>query len=333
MFKQSILLLLLLCATSSAQLRSDGATASFRGSLPPKPTSQPSSESIQSLQERLDRLSEAFQSVRTHADAADADIFLKAVRYAIEFQEWYDKSPEESLKKATALLDEAQQRIAALKNNQTPWMDGNGFKTLGFYSKIDQSPQPYGVEIPSGLRWGADQPTVPMWIWLHGRGDTATDIGFVYGHLQQKKPGKFQPADAIVIHPMGRYCNGWKSAGETDVFEARDDAESRFHIDPNRIALAGFSMGGAGAWHIGAHFADQWACVHTGAGFVDVKRYQKLTPEKYPPWFEQKLWGLYDVPNYARNFLNVPLVCYSGENDPQRDSGAVHGRGPYPGRY
>lgn len=71
---------------------------------------------------------------------------------------------------------------------------------------------------------------------------------------------------------------------------------------------------------MGAHFADQWACVHTGAGFVDVKRYQKLTPDKMPVWYEQKLWGVYDVPDYARNFLNVPLVCYSGENDSQRDS-------------
>ncbi|MFZ4767327.1 MAG: hypothetical protein ACOYMN_20430, partial [Roseimicrobium sp.] len=82
----------------------------------------------------------------------------------------------------------------------------------------------------------------------------------------------------------------------------------------------GFSMGGAGAWHLGAHYASAWACVHTGAGFVDVKRYQKLTPEKLPPWYEQTLWGAYDVPVCARNFFNVPLISYSGELDSQRDS-------------
>jgi hypothetical protein len=81
-------------------------------------------------------------------------------------------------------------------------------------------------------------------------------------------------------------------------------------------------MGGAGAWHMGAHFADQWDCVHAGAGFVDVKRYQKLTPEKMPPTYEQTLWGVYDVPAYARNFFNVPLVVYSGEEDTQRDAAA-----------
>ncbi len=317
---RTFLLFVVLSAAAQAQLQPDGATASFRGSLPPKPTGELSSDQIQMLQGRLTELTRDFAAVKKHPRAADADIFLKAVRYAIEFHEWYGKKPDDDLKKATALLEEAATRIRSLQQNETPWMNGSGQKILGFYSKIDDSPQPYGVEIPEGLAYGKDKPSVPMWIWLHGRGDTDTDMHFVFSRLNAKKPGQFQPKGTILIHPFGRYCNGWKSAGETDVFEARDDAIARFNIDSHRIAIAGFSMGGAGAWHIGAHFADQWACVHTGAGFVDVKRYQKLTPNKMPPWYEQKLWGVYDVPNYARNFLNVPLICYSGELDPQRDS-------------
>lgn len=321
MFRLTLLIVpLLLASPALAQLRADGATASFRGALPPKPTVEPSAEAVASLQERLSTLTASFEPVKKHERAADAEIFLKAVRYAIEFSEWYDKKPEDCMKKANALLDEAASRIAGLQSNRTPWLEGSGQKVLGFYSKIDDSAQPYGVEIPEGLAYGKGKPPVPMWIWLHGRGDTTTDLNFVYSRLSAKKPGQFQPQGTIVIHPFGRYCNGWKSAGETDVLECRDDAVARLNIDEDRIALAGFSMGGAGAWHMGAHFADQWACVHAGAGFVDVKRYQKLTPEKFPPWYEQKLWGVYDVPNYARNLLNVPLVAYSGETDTQRDA-------------
>lgn len=303
-----------------AQLRPDGATASFKGSLPPKPTAALSAEQEGALAKELESITADFAAVRKHARAADVEIFLKAVRYALEFDEWYDKKPEDGVKKATVLLEEAKKRIAALKKGETPWMAGSGPKVLGFYSAIDGSAQPYGVEIPEGLEWGAGKKAVPMWIWLHGRGDTATDLPFVYSKLMAKKPGQFQPAGTLVIHPFGRYCNGWKSAGETDVFECRNDAMKRFNVDENRVALAGFSMGGAGAWHIGAHFADQWAAVHTGAGFVDVKRYQKLTPDKMPPWYEQALWGVYDVPCYVRNFKNVPLLSYSGENDTQRAS-------------
>ncbi len=320
--KKLCLFFLLACLSSPvcAQLRTDGATASFQGSLPPKPTAALSAEQEAGIASELAVVTQAFEAVKQHPRAADADIFIKAVRYALEFHEWYDKKPEDGVKKATALLDEAKKRIAALKKNETPWMNGSGQKVLGFYSKIDDSPQPYGVEVPEGLEFGAGKKPVPMWIWLHGRGDTATDLPFVYSRLMAKKPGQFQPAGTIVIHPFGRYCNGFKSAGETDVFECRDDATKRFNVDTNRVAIAGFSMGGAGAWHLGAHYADQWVCVHTGAGFADVKRYQKLTPDKYPVWYEQTLWGVYDVPDYARNFFNVPLISYSGEIDAQRDS-------------
>ena len=315
---RSIALLLLAPVAAFAQLSPNGATASFKGSLPPKPTAALSAEQEGGIETRLKQLTAEFAAVKKHPRAADAEIFLKALRYALEFDEWYDKKPEDSLKKANALLEEAAKRIDSLKKNQTPWLEGSGQKVLGFYSKLDDSAQPYGVEIPEGLDFKAKK--TPMWIWLHGRGDTATDLNFVYSRLMAKKPGQFQPAGTIVIHPFGRYCNGWKSAGEVDVFESRDDAMKRFNIDSHRVAIAGFSMGGAGAWHLGAHFPDQWACVHTGAGFADVKRYQKLTPDKYPVWYEQTLWGFYDVPDYARNYLNVPLISYSGEQDAQRDS-------------
>lgn len=313
------LLIFILGSTAAhAQLRPNGATASFRGGLPPMPVSAPSAEQVAGFEARLKTLTGEFQAVKKHERAADADIFLKAARYALEFHEWYDKKAADGVRKMTTLLDEAEKRITALRRNETPWMDGAGQKVLGFYSKIDDSPQPYGVEVPEGL--DLKSKPVPLWIWLHGRGDTLTDLHFVYARLTAKKPGQFQPKDAIVIHPFGRYCNGWKSAGETDVFECRDDTMRRFSIDPDRVALAGFSMGGAGAWHLGAHYADQWACVHTGAGFADVRRYLKLTPETFPVGYEQKLWGVYDVPDYARNFFNVPLISYSGELDAQRDS-------------
>lgn len=302
------------------QLRPDGATASFQGALPPKKTVELAKEALDALKARWQRAERGMESLRQHPRAADADIFVKAVRYAIEFDEWYDKKPEDCLRKANALLEEAERRMVGLKNNQTPWLEGTGQKVLGFYSRIDDSPQPYGMEIPADVKLGSQHPPIPMWIWLHGRGDTTTDLNFVYNQLTTKKAGQFNPRGTIIIHPFGRYCNGWKSAGETDVLEAMNDAVERFHVDRNRIALAGFSMGGAGAWHLGAHFTDLWACVHTGAGFVDVKRYQKLTPQKMPGPIEQLLWGVYDVPNYVHNFANVPLVCYSGETDAQRDS-------------
>ena len=67
--------------------------------------------------------------------------------------------------------------------------------------------------------------------------------------------------DGIVLHPFGRQCLGYKSAGEMDVLDAVDHVLARYNVDPDRIALMGFSMGGAGVWHLGAHYPDRWAVV------------------------------------------------------------------------
>ena len=115
----------------------------------------------------------------------------------------------------------------------------------GYRSIIDGSLQPYGLEIPADL--DLSKP-VPLYVWLHGRGDNETDMHFIAGRTGQQ--GQIAPAGAIVLHAFGRQCVGFKSAGEVDIFEAIDSVKHRYKIDPDRILLMGFSMGGAGAWHV-----------------------------------------------------------------------------------
>ena len=97
-----------------AQLSPTGATASFKGSLPPKPAAALPAEQEAVIEKEVVAVAQAFAAVKHHPRAADAEIFIKAVRYALDFDEWYDKKPEDGVKKATALLDEAKKRIAAL---------------------------------------------------------------------------------------------------------------------------------------------------------------------------------------------------------------------------
>src|SRR5690606_15225159 len=104
--------------------------------------------------------------------------------------------------------------------------------------------------------------------------------------------------------------------------EAIESVKARYPIDPRRIVLWGFSMGGAGAWHLGAHYPDAWCAVSPGAGFAETARYQNLDPQSVPT-YERKLWGLYDAPNYVRNLFNVPVIAYSGELDKQIQAARV----------
>ena len=262
---------------------------------------------VQQLRDRL------HASKPDAANYADVDILLKAVRLALWHGEFFDHKKD--LARAEALLELAEKRLELMTEGGDILAEQRGPLARGFYSEIDGSAQPYGLIVPKKL--DLSKPA-PLYVWLHGRGDTSCDLQFISGFLGTKSPGPMQPENAIVLHPFGRYCNGYKSAGEIDVLEAINDVQKHYKIDADRIVLAGFSMGGAGAWHMGAHYADHWCAVHAGAGFVDVKRYQNITDDKLPPWYVQKLWGLYDVPDYERNFLNVPLIAYSGEQDKQK---------------
>jgi len=286
--------------------------------LPPPGIAVPP-EDAERLKAKLARLNKLLgdwktQSATPAAQALtpDVEMLLKSVDYALRDGSFYNLR---EIGWADAQLKLAAERIAAFQSGEHPWTTARGLVARGFRSRLDNSAQPYGLVIPEDL--DLTKPA-PLYVWLHGRGDTALDLQFI--HQRLTSAGQIRPSGAIVLHPFARYCNGFKSAGEVDVFEAIAEVERAYKIDPERIVLMGFSMGGAGVWHIGAHYPDRWAAVSPGAGFVDVRRYQNLTPDKYPPWYEQTLWNVYDVPAYARNLLNVPLYAYSGELDKQKQA-------------
>jgi hypothetical protein len=272
------------------------------------------------LTAELVRLTQLFSSLPKKRENANAEIFLKAVRFALEMDE-FTKPGDTAI--ARELLAEAERRIESLRDRRAPWMEAKGFVVRGYYSPIDGSPQPFGLEVPEGAPSLNSLVPAPAWVWLRGRADKSTDLYFIAERMKRK--GQFQPPGTVVVHPFGRFCTGYKNAGEQDVLDVTALLARERRIDPKRVALAGFSMGGAGAWLLGAHYNDRWAVVHTGAGFVDVKRYRNMSPADVAatPVWEQTLWGQNDVPDCVRNLLNAPLISYSGENDKQRASAEI----------
>ena len=245
----------------------------------------------------------------------DVRIFYNAVRYGLDHNMFY-KGGDVAV--AKDLLQRGFDRAGNLKEGKHPWTKATGLVVRGYVSKIDGSVQPYGLVVPEGFsprlhkRWRLD-------IWLHGRNNQLSEIRFLADRLKNR--GQFTPKDTIVLHPYGRFCNAYKFAGEVDVLEALTHVKQQYSIDNERVAMRGFSMGGAGAWHLGAHHAGEWAAVAPGAGFVDTAIYQNIfKKDPKPIWWEQKLWRLYDVPPVAGNFLNTSTVAYSGELDKQKQA-------------
>ncbi len=253
-------------------------------------------------------------------------MLLKACRFAVEFNELYQP---QDFAKVDRLLQLAEQRLQALTEGQAAWAQADGRQIRGFVSGVGGSVQPLGMILPPG--WQTASQPLPLYVWLHGRGDKATDVHFLCERLD--KNGQIVPEGALVLHPFGRQCIGYKSAGETDVMEAIDWVCANYPVDQRRIVLMGFSMGGAGVWHLAAHYGERFVAASPGAGFAETARYQGLQPNQFPAEYEQLLWKIYDVPGYTRNLFNLPVVAYSGEVDKQiqaarvmEEAFAEHGR-------
>ncbi len=282
-------------------------------------------EKRQTLEVGLAKLGALIEALRKRTDPLsrelwpDVAIYHKAVHDALAYQEFHQ--PKE-IDDAARLLEIGEQRGRLLLDGQAPWTAATGLVVRGYVSKLDDSVQPYGMVVPSSYS-DRGSGRFRLDLWFHGRGETLTEVNFIRDRAAS--PGTFTPADAFVLHPYGRWNNAFKLAGEVDVLEALASAKRRYRIDDDRIAVRGFSMGGAGAWHFAVHYPDQFFAANPGAGFSETPEFlrvfqkETLSPE---PW-ERQLWRLYDCNEWAANLAHLPTVAYSGENDSQKQAAEI----------
>ena len=249
----------------------------------------------------------------------DVEIFANSVYYALRYNEFYSEKEFEVARKH---LQQGRERAKLLREGKTPWNTETGLVVRGYVSKIDGSVQPYGLVVPK-----THSPTTAIQhrldVWFHGRGEKLTELNFIEG--RQKDPGQFTPANAFVLHPYGRYCNANHFAGEIDTFEAIEHIRKHYPIDVNRVAVRGFSMGGAACWNFAVHYPGLWAAAAPGAGFSETPEFLRVFQGETikPNEWEKKLLRWYDCTDWAGNLFNCPTVAYSGENDKQKQAADI----------
>ncbi len=259
------------------------------------------------------------KNARLLALLPDAEILHKAVDWPLRYDEFFDVKQVEVARRLLAL---GRERVTQLRAGTAPWTDATGCVIRGYRSKLDNSIQPYALVVPPDWKRGAG-PARRLDVVLSGRNEKRTELAFIAEH--ETKPGEIVPEGGIVLHAYGRFCNATKFAGEVDVMEALQAVRRAYKIDAGKIVVRGFSMGGASTWHLATHFPDLWAAASPGAGFAETAAYNKaLAPGKpeRTAW-EQKLWRWYDATGYAANLRHLPLIAYSGEIDPQKQSADI----------
>ncbi|XZE46882.1 prolyl oligopeptidase family serine peptidase [Pirellulaceae bacterium SH467] len=263
------------------------------------------------------------RSTRVTKYLPDVEIFEKALRIALTENGFFEPRDGENAKR---VLAEGVRRAEVLRSTEP--LDWAGPLSLqddlvtvrGFRSKLDGSVQPYGVVYRAN---GSVQRSVRADVWCRGRSEKGLELQFLAQRMTAADP---MPAPGVLmIHPLGRYCNANKLAGEVDTLEALEHAKGEYPIDANGVAIRGFSMGGAAAWHLAVHYPDRWFAANPGAGFSETPKFlnvfqsEKLEPAPY----EQTLWKLYDCPYWVNNLKNLPTIAYSGEIDKQKQAADV----------
>ncbi|MCX6901358.1 MAG: hypothetical protein NT105_21985 [Verrucomicrobia bacterium] len=237
----------------------------------------------------------------------DVDVYSKAA-------EWMLRYPKEEfwtaadVKNTLETLELGLARIKQIAEGKPAWPTAKGCIVRGFRSRIDGSVQPYGLKIPES--YDPKKP-IRLDVILHGFGPTMNEANFIVARDTGKPATAGQ--EYIRLEVFGRLNNGYRWCGETDVLEAMDSVRARYAIDPDRIVLRGFSMGGGGAWGMGLHYPDMWAAFEAGGSGAggSSSGFKNAAPSSA----SDAVGRIYGTVGWMLNAANVPTVGYCGEED------------------
>ena len=213
---------------------------------------------------------------------------------------------------AQKLLDEADVILTSIRAGKDPY-DGWNVGTFwrAYRSRLDDAAIPYSVQVPAGFDRGKKY---RLHLELHSAGAPSVREDYLRPWSKYAPPG-----DTIVVAPTGRGRNGYKWAGERDIFEVIDDVKKRYPIDDTRIRMGGESMGGLGSYYLGANYPHLFSCLLPGSGLIYYKantRYQGTADElndhgeSTPTAWMEDTGRIISPYLYHENLLNLPLFIW-----------------------
>jgi dienelactone hydrolase len=281
--------------------------------VPPPAPVTPTPEQLQAIQAKLAEFKAAIQALK---DArADDDLIVDA-----EAGGWVVENVlrvpggfinRGAIGRCLTILNDGLRRAALIKAGTADWPHHQGRVTRAYRSAVDGTAQPYHLSIPAA--YDPSRP-IPLYVYLHGHSHDTPDLGLSQvGGGDGVAAGLGGSGTYIRVEAFGRGNNSFRWAGETDVQEVIASVRRRYNIDPNRILLAGFSMGGAGTWQIGLHSPDEFCGLEVDAGVIGSRlNLNDLTPAGRAA---NAPYGI--MIDHALNVTNVPTVGYAGANDAQ----------------
>jgi poly(3-hydroxybutyrate) depolymerase len=114
----------------------------------------------------------------------------------------------------------------------------------------------------------------PLLLFLHGSGQRGNDLEWLKRSGPPAILSRGHQLPMIVVSPQCAMENNWNN---DELLSLLDNLEKKFSIDPDRVFLSGYSMGGYGAWSLAAAAPERFAALVPVAGGGDTSDATKLT--------------------------------------------------------
>ena len=174
---------------------------------------------------------------------------------------------------------------------------------------VDGASHSYKVYVPPGFDRARKWPVV---LFLHGAGEAGTDgvrqteVGL--GRALRDHPGRFP---VVAVFPQAPRGEVWLGARARIARAALDDAVAAFRGDPERISIAGLSLGAYGAWVLAAEDPSRWAAIVSVAGGIVPPPYMRARLRELPP----SLAAADPYGATAARVKGIPAWLFHGEDD------------------
>ncbi len=170
-------------------------------------------------------------------------------------------NPAADLRDATTLL-------AGLEQGRDPFAGRHGDLHKAYRSAVDNSLQPYRLFVPDS--YDGSKP-FPLILLLHGMGGDENSMFDSYGSGAFKKLA--EQHGYLVACPKGREPAAmYLGSAERDVLDVLADVRRAYKVDPNRIYMAGHSMGAYGTWSIAMDHPELFAALGPISGGGDISK-------------------------------------------------------------
>ncbi len=232
------------------------------------------------------------------------------------------------------------ERLITNARKDVPPFQKPGMHIRAYRSDFDGTLQRYVVHVPASYRStpkSANDLGAPLIILSHGLHYSPEDMmriafakptgpneAFRAGHIYTWNPPD-APNGAIVVAHDGYRNGGQRPPGEADVLRVIAEMQSAYRINPRKISISGFSLGGSTAFWVPFHSPSVFSASAPLCGYPNIHEYRSVKAAAKRPW-EQRLLDEEGVVAYAESGRYLPLWMIHGSMDNPARSELIHNR-------